>query len=597
MIEEDRRHTSRPEGGGIGLPPSCVPDISMARPTERQRAERHEVALAPLDEAQTDRPPRILIVDDDRVLLEALPGVVQTRMTGVIVETIASAQEALTRIEQVDYDAIVSDIKMPDVDGLSLLSRIRELQPATPTLLITGHGEHDLAVLALRGGAFDFLQKPIDREYFIASLRRAIRVRQLSRQVEAQKQALARHANELERIVQERTRELHRANQAKDEFLATLSHELRTPLTAIFGWAQMLQSGKLDEATMQRALDSIERNARVQVELIDDLLDISRIITGKLRLQVRPLDLASVVEAATDAVQPAAEAKGIRLEHRVESKAGLVSGDPDRLQQVVWNVLSNAIKFTSKGGRVTVALERVDSSIEVSVTDTGQGIDPEFLPYVFDRFRQADSTTTRRYGGLGLGLAIVRHLVEMHGGTAEAESAGAGCGSVFRMRFPLVGIRPSESVNDQLAGKATRQGPATLHGVEILVVEDEPETRELLVTVLVQSGASVKAAASAPAALEALKHWRPDVLISDIGMPEEDGYELIRKIRALEPESTSRIPAVALTAYARAEDRMRALSAGFQIYVPKPVEPAELTAVVASLAGKDRQARMPPDQP
>jgi len=533
-------------------------------------------------------PPRVLIVDDDLMLLEALPDVIRRRMPDALVETSPSAREALARIERSDYDAIVTDIKMPDIDGLVLLGQIREIQPATPTLLITGHGEHDLALSALRGGAFDFLQKPIDRDYFMASLDRAIRVRQLSRQVDAQKQALARHANELELLVQERTRELHRANQAKDEFLATLSHELRTPLTAIFGWAQMLRSGKLDEPTFRRALDSIERNARMQVQLIDDLLDISRIITGKLRLQVRPIDLGPVIEAAVDAVLPAAEAKGILLDRQIEPNVGLVSGDPDRLQQVVWNLLSNAIKFTSKGGRVHVSMRRVDSSVEVSVSDTGQGIDAEFLPYVFDRFRQADSTTTRRYGGLGLGLSIVRHLVEMHGGTTMAESAGVGRGATFKVCFPLVGVRPFENGGSSGTGKNTAlSGAPSLKGVDVLVVEDEPETRELLVAVLVQCGAGVKATASASGALEVLQQWHPHVLISDIGMPGEDGYELIRKVRSMESETNHRIPAVALTAYARAEDRVRALSAGFQFYVPKPVEPAELAAVVANLAARD----------
>jgi signal transduction histidine kinase len=420
----------------------------MAKLANPQNSESQDFA-APrdADHSQRDLPPRVLIVDDDPMLLQALPEMVRARMAGVIVETAGSARNALARIERTDYDVIVSDIKMPDIDGLALLKRIRQLLPATPTLLITGHGEHDLAVLALRGGAFDFLQKPIDRDYFIASLGRAIKVRQLSRQVEAHKEAVARHASELERVVQERTRELHRANQAKDEFLATLSHELRTPLTAIFGWAQMLRTGKLDEATFQRALDSIERNARVQVQLIDDLLDISQIITGKLRLQVHPVELVPVIEAAIDAIQPAADAKGIQLVRLLEPKAGLVSGDPDRLQQVIWNLLANAIKFTSSGGRVTVHLAQVDSNIEVSVTDTGQGIDPEFLPFVFDRFRQADSTTTRKYGGLGLGLAIVRHLVEMHGGTAQVHSAGIGKGAILTVRFPSMAARSPEIEN------------------------------------------------------------------------------------------------------------------------------------------------------
>jgi signal transduction histidine kinase len=428
----------------------------MANLADPQNSESQDFTPATnADESPRDVPPRVLIVDDDPMLLQALPEMVRTRMTGVIVETAGSARKALARIERNDYDVIVSDIKMPDIDGLVLLKRIRELLPDTPTLLITGHGEHDLAVLALRGGAFDFLQKPIDRDYFMASLSRAIRVRQLSRQVEAHREAVARHASELERVVEERTRELHRANRAKDEFLATLSHELRTPLTAIFGWAQMLRSGKLDQATFQRALDSIERNARVQVQLIDDLLDISRIITGKLRLQVRPVELTPVIEAAIDAIQPAADAKGIQVVRLLELKAGLVSGDPDRLQQAVWNLAANAIKFTSQGGRVTVKLAQADANVEVSVTDTGHGIDPEFLPYVFDRFRQADSTATRKYGGLGLGLAIVRHLVEMHGGTVQAYSAGLGKGASLKVQLPLMESHEVEASVSSLIERET----------------------------------------------------------------------------------------------------------------------------------------------
>jgi signal transduction histidine kinase len=427
--------------------------LCMTQPADPHHSDPQGVFPAPSagTEYESDIPSRILIVDDDPMLLEALREMIRARMTGVAVDTAASAEVALAAIQRSDYDAIVSDIKMPDMNGLVLLKRIRDVLPATPTLLITGHGEHDLAVLALRGGAFDFLQKPIDRDYFMASLGRAIKVRKLSRQVEAHKAALARHATDLERLVQERTVELERASQAKDEFLATLSHELRTPLTAIFGWAQMLQRENLEPAVFQRALQSIERNARVQAQLIDDLLDISRIITGKLRLHVRPLELVAIIEATIDAVQPAAEAKSIHLIRRFDSNAGLVSGDPDRLRQVIWNLLSNAIKFTSTGGRVTVTLARVDSSVEIRVTDTGDGIDPAFIPYVFDRFRQADSSATRKYGGLGLGLAIVRHLVEMHGGTAKVHSDGIGKGTSLAVRFPLIGTAVIASVSAGVA--------------------------------------------------------------------------------------------------------------------------------------------------
>ncbi|HZH91423.1 MAG TPA: ATP-binding protein, partial [Pyrinomonadaceae bacterium] len=392
-------------------------------------------------------------------------------------------------------------------------------------------------------------------------------------------------------------REAQEVNRLKDEFLATLSHELRTPLTAVLGWTRLLSSGQLDEATGRRALETIERNAQSQVQLIDDILDVSRIIRGKLRLDVRPVELAPVIEAAVDSVRPAAEARGIRLQVVLDPGAGPVSGDPDRLQQVVWNLLSNAIKFTPKEGRVQVLLTRVKSHLEFTVSDTGQGIEKKFLPYVFDRFRQADPSTTRKHGGLGLGLAIVRHLVELHGGTVAAESEGAGQGTTFKVSLPLMVVHQREQ-----AAKAGEHAPVAEHptaggrhalecqpeleGLRVLLVEDEPDSRQMLVVVLRQCRAEVLAVSNAADALVQLESWRPDVLISDIEMPGEDGYTLIRKVRSLPPERGGKIPAAALTAYARAEDRMRALLAGFQLHVQKPVEPAELTAVVASLAGR-----------
>ena len=740
---------------------------------------------------------RILIVDDDPALLEALPENIRNRMGDIEVDTADSGGRALTLIAEVDYDAIVTDIKMPELDGLSLLEKARQLRPDTPTLLITGHGERDLAVRALRGGAYDFIEKPIERDHFIASLGRAIQARQLKRQVNEQKQALARHAGELEWMVQERTRELLAANQAKDEFLkardqalveaqraherlsflaeatrvlvtsldttetlgrvarvlvpamadyclmsmmmkngsfrlatvvhrdpnrqelirqlsghiapdktsaahpmarvhqtrqailfedcsarkkrlpadreylaahrtlggrsvmivplaahgqtlgvmtlgrlderdpfqhddlelgeelarrtalavanarlysdaqdanrlkdeflATVSHELRTPLTAILGWAQMLRGGTLDEATGQRALGSIERNAKFQSHLIEDLLDISRISTGKLRLDVRPLELAPIIEAAVDAVRPAADAKAIRLEKIIDWKAGLISGDSDRLQQVVWNLLTNAIKFTPHDGCVRITLKRQNAHVQIEVSDTGQGISPEFLPYMFDLFRQGDSSITRSHGGLGLGLAIVRHLVEMHGGSVQARSEGEGKGATFVVMLPMIGI-PMADNNGHKDGAVdvSRDGISMervpeLKGVNVLIVDDEPETRDLLVEVLSRCGAEVRASSSAHDALEALQSWKADILISDIGMPGEDGYDLIRKVRKMDADHGCCIPAVALTAYARGEDRIRALSAGFQMHVSKPVEPVELAAVVASFAWQTRK--------
>jgi PAS domain S-box-containing protein len=384
-------------------------------------------------------------------------------------------------------------------------------------------------------------------------------------------------------------RDAQEASRLKDEFLATVSHELRTPLTAILGWAHMLRTGQLDDGSVSSAFETIERNARAQAQLIDDLLDVSRIITGKLRIDVRAVDPNSFIEAAVEAVRPAAEAKGVRIRRVLDTGVVSVSGDPVRLQQVVWNLLSNAIKFTPRGGLVQVRLERVNSHIEIAVSDTGSGISPEFLPHVFDRFRQADQKTTRRHGGLGLGLSIVRHLVELHGGTVKAESDGEGRGSSFTVMLPVApvySVEPSEG-RVHPASRDTLplyDCPDRLDGLRLLVVDDEPDTREILKTGLGRCGAEVTVAASAAEALEMLRAGPPDVLISDIGMPDEDGYTLMRRVRALPAAEGGSVPSIALTAYARVEDRMQALRAGYQMHVTKPVELAELAAIIASLS-------------
>jgi signal transduction histidine kinase/ActR/RegA family two-component response regulator len=382
-------------------------------------------------------------------------------------------------------------------------------------------------------------------------------------------------------------REAQESSRLKDEFLATVSHELRTPLTAILGWAHMLRMGKFDSAASRHALETVERNARAQAQLIDDLLDVSRIVTGKLRVDVRSVDPNAFIEAAVEAVRPAAEAKGVRIQ-KVLDTGVFVTGDPVRLQQVVWNLLSNAIKFTPKGGRVQVRLERVNSHVEVAVSDTGSGIAPDFLPHVFDRFRQADQKTTRQHGGMGLGLAIVRHLVELHGGTVTAASAGEGSGATFTVRLPVAPVYHGEEETARVHPAARSTLPAfetfdRLDGVKVLVVDDEPDTRELLRAGLGQCGAEVLAVGSAAEAFEAVGKSPPDLIISDIGMPGEDGYELMRRVRRLPAGAGGRVPAIALTAYARVEDRMQALRAGYQMHVPKPVELAELAAVAVSL--------------
>jgi len=383
-------------------------------------------------------------------------------------------------------------------------------------------------------------------------------------------------------------RRAEESGRLKEEFLATISHELRTPLNAILGWARMLRSGQLSDDNAAKALDTIERNARAQAQLIDDLLDVSRIVTGKLRMDVRPTDPNSFIDAAVEAVRPAAEAKGVRIQKIVDTGAVSVTGDPVRLQQVVWNLLSNAIKFTPRNGRVQIRLERVDSHVEIVVNDTGQGIEADFLPHVFDRFRQADQRTSRQHGGMGLGLAIVRHLVELHGGSVDARSPGEGQGSTFTVLLPITPVYQVDLNGERVHPAARDLLPTTecadrLDGLRVLIVDDESDTRELLKQGLEFCGAIVTLAASATEALEELNKTKLDVLISDIGMPGEDGYDLIKQVRMLPLESGGRIPAIALTAYTRVEDRLHALRSGYHMHVPKPVELAELVAVAASL--------------
>jgi PAS domain S-box-containing protein len=387
-------------------------------------------------------------------------------------------------------------------------------------------------------------------------------------------------------------REAQEASRLKDEFLATLSHELRTPLNAIVGWAHILRARAVDtHPDVVKGAEVIVRNAYAQSQLISDILDVSRIIAGKLAINLRPLDLTTVIEAALETVQPAAQAKEIRLEQIVDASAGPVSGDPDRLQQVVWNLLSNAIKFSPKGGRVQIRLEAINSHVEIVVEDNGPGIQPDFLPFIFERFRQEDSSSTRRHGGLGLGLAIVRHLVELHGGTVEASNSPQHSGAVFKIQLPRRSLAAVERVppldrHPQAEETVWLDAAPSLAGMKVLVVDDEPDARELVATALGRCGAEAVAAASAAAAYDALRSESFDVLLVDIEMPDVDGYDFIRRLRSLPAEQGGSIPAAALTAYASAQDRIKVLAAGFQIHVAKPVQPAELAAVVASLAAQ-----------
>jgi PAS domain S-box-containing protein len=395
---------------------------------------------------------------------------------------------------------------------------------------------------------------------------------------------------ELERLLaseKQLRRQAEEASRLKDEFLAVVSHELRSPLNAITGWASLLLMRQLDDRT-KHAIETILRNAQTQTQLVADLLDVSRIVTGQLRLKVRSFQLIPVIEAAIEVVRPASEAKSIRIETILDPSAGPIAGDPDRMQQIFWNLLSNAVKFTPKGGRIQVRLQRINSHVEVVVSDTGMGVDPKLLPFIFERFRQGDSSTTREHGGLGLGLAIVRHLVELHGGVVNAYSDGAGKGAEFIVQLPtLVSARTSQPGEERVhpsAGGNLFGGVPALAGVRVLVVDDERDAREIISVILGEAGAEMATASSTREALDLVERWKPDVLISDIGMPGESGYDLIRKVRALPAGKGGQTPAIALTAYARVEDRLKILSAGFQMHVPKPIEPMELATVVASLA-------------
>ncbi len=408
---------------------------------------------------------------------------------------------------------------------------------------------------------------------------------------------VARDITERKRLEEERDRlyaseraarqDAEEASRLKDEFLAVVSHELRNPLNAITGWASLMNTGRISGEQLTRATQTVLRNAKSLNQMIGDLLDVSRIVSGSMRLEVQPVELASVLESALEVIRPTAEAKGIRLQTRLDGLATTVSGDPDRLQQVMTNLLSNSVKFTPNGGRIRVHLRRVNSQAEIVVSDNGIGIDPEVMPFIFERFRQGDASSSRKHGGLGLGLAIARHLVELHGGIISARSGGLGMGAEFEMQLPI-----AEAPETLVVGDARSAHPSapnghhrmpSLEGLRILVVDDEIDTREVVAAALGQAGADVAAVASASAAMELIPRWKPHVLVSDIGMPGEDGYALIRKVRALGSEHGGDIPAVALTAFARMPDRMKVLSAGYQMHVPKPVEPMELATVIASL--------------
>ena len=555
---------------------------------------------------------RILIVDD---LPEKLL-VYGTLLEDLDAQIVAahSGTEALKRVLEGEFAVILLDVNMPDIDGLETANLVRRHKNGrhTPIIFITSYADEMQTARGYELGAVDYILSPV-----IAPVLRT-KVRVFVDLYEA-RAALARSNQELESRVTERTAELQKSNERlqdeiaerlraeaereallarekvlraeaeelsrlKDEFLATMSHELRTPLNAIFGWITLLRTRRLDEPTQERALETIERNARAQKRLIEDLLDVSRIVTGKVALELVTVDPRRVVEAALETMHPAAQAKGLKIVPLLDIGAGTVRGDFARLQQIVCNLLSNAIKFTQPGGQVEVCLARRNGEVEISICDSGQGIKPEFLPLVFDRFRQEDGSISRRHGGLGLGLAIVRHLVELHAGTVEADSAGEGRGARFIVRLPAREATALPRVMEAPPGGTITA--AMLTGVRLLVVDDDPGARELISGMLAGFGAQVSVAESGQAALSLLFAQRPDVLIADLGMPGMDGYALIEQVRALEPDFGGQTPAVAVTAYASPQDRLRALQAGYQNHVAKPVEAEELAIVIASLAGR-----------
>jgi signal transduction histidine kinase len=525
-------------------------------------------------------PPLVLNVDDNAGVRYATTRVL--KQAGYRVQEAGSGEEALAAAAGADL--VILDVKLPGMSGFEVCRRIKA-DPAlanVPVLNLTsayGSGEH--WATALDAGADAYLTHPVEPVVLVATVRSLLR----TRDAESERARLL----ESERVAR---REAEEANRLKDEFLATLSHELRTPLNAIVGWTTILRSQPGDPALTGRAVTVIERNARSLKQLIEDILDVSRVVTGKLRLAIAPMDLCAVVEAALESVRPSAEAKRIALTVDCPPEVGAMEGDADRVHQIVWNLLSNAVKFTPEDGHVSVHARRDDAHVQLDVTDTGVGIEEEFLPHIFERFRQADSSSTRRHGGLGLGLAIARHLAELHGGTVSAHSRGPGQGATFTVRLPARAPRAAApaAAREPAPAAPASEAPAAaggLDGLKVLVVEDEPDTLDLVATILRDQGAAVEAVSTTQDAREALARVRPDLLLSDIGLPGEDGLALIRAIRTLPPEDGGRVPAVALTAYAREQDRALALHAGFQAHLSKPIQPQDLVRVIAQVMASD----------
>lgn len=522
---------------------------------------------------------RILVVDDNPAGRYSTSHVL--RSVGWTVLEAGTGSEAL-RLVMDNIDLVILDVNLPDMDGFEVCKQIRSTEEVSHIAVIhlsaTFVKDVD-RVHGLESGADGYLVHPVEPPVLIATVRAFLR----ARQAEEDRERL---------LVSERAArsEAERANQVKDEFLATLSHELRTPLHAILGWSQLLKTGRLSPEDTANAYSVIERNAQAQAQMIADLLDISRITSGKLRLDVQPVDPAAMVEGAVITILPAAEAKRIRIVKVLDPSAGPVWGDPARLQQVIWNLVNNAVKFTPKEGKIEVTVRRIDSQVEIVVADNGQGIEEALLPRIFDRFNQGDASTTRTHGGLGLGLAIARQLVELHGGRITAESAGRDQGARFAVRLPLSLTNRREVSAPAMLGSpdahdANLVAAVRLDGVRVLVVEDDSDSRQMLGRVLQTCGATIQTSEGMTNAMACIDTFAPDILLSDLGMPGHDGFEFIRKLRS-NGHNVQKLPAIALSGFARPEDRQRALLAGFQLHMAKPVDPRELTAAIATLIGR-----------